>query len=106
MTIQSLARKREIFSSLFPFTESFTYMVANCGEWNLMEKAPNTFCKSKQIPRKKLLTFLNNIWYLKQIFHKIDKLKIINESCWMPQADVRALPESSLLRCFVTAFTL
>ena len=35
MTIQSLARKREILSWLFPFTESLTYMVANCGEQNL-----------------------------------------------------------------------
>ena len=37
MTIQSLALKREIFSWLFPFSESFTYMLANCGKQNLLE---------------------------------------------------------------------
>ena len=37
MTIQSLAQKREILSWLFPFTESFTYMLANCGKQNLLE---------------------------------------------------------------------
>ena len=40
MTIQSLARKREILSWLLPFTESLTYMVANCGEQNLIGKLP------------------------------------------------------------------
>ena len=40
MTIQSLARKREILSWLFPFTETLTYMVVNCGEQNLIGKLP------------------------------------------------------------------
>ena len=55
MTIQSLARKREIFSRLFPFTESFTYMVANCGEQNLIEKLRISSVNRNRYLEKKII---------------------------------------------------
>ena len=55
MTIQSLARKREILSRLFPFTESFTYMVANCGEQNLIEKLRISSVNRNRYLEKKII---------------------------------------------------
>ena len=55
MTIQSLAPKREIFSWLFPFTESFTYMVANCGEQNLIEKLRISSVNRNRYLEKKII---------------------------------------------------
>ena len=53
---------------------------------------------------KKIIDISEQYLVLEADIYKINKFQIINESCWMPQADVRALPESSLLRCFATAF--
>ena len=53
--IQSLAQKREIFSWLFPFTESFTYMAANCGEQNLIEKLRISSVNRNRYLEKKII---------------------------------------------------
>ena len=55
MPIQSLARKREILSWLFPFTESLTYMVANCGEQNLIEKLRISSVNRNRYLEKKII---------------------------------------------------